>query len=815
MLSNVHTPKRQFEYLHSPRRPSVLKYSPPHRRTSNGNQQPSYDAQRRHSPESPTLSTKENQRRSSPTNRNHDQILTLSTKENQLRRSPTKENLPRKFESSNDPSVKPSRSSVVDVTQIQLRTEQTVIVNVMVRKLCRRANSSCLLYHHMGVGKTLLALAIVANMASAIDRVLIVCPSHLKFVWKAEFDKWHFPLKRSSKVISFDQFATDRSKYKHTAIILDEVQLIFKNDTVTQSSLILSKIATARTRIMLSGTPCDDLETYMMLMKALRPERFPSSTDDVMKQYAKVNMTNKVMHQVKYFLPSIEYISSFLTAYIFRSLPSRIGVYVFFKLAMKYVENVGSTTYMDWDIPKISEDTSNIVSYVGDPSLGSEASSFPVRLPDRTIPVFLTDYQVAAFQKWLNGTLSKYEQISFEIAEDSDKLNYITSKRKNSPEAIADRGRALGMVMEEATLDIPKKVYHIISLFNLIKKSETYLGVKYSECKFMVYTDFLGRAGLAGVIGYFKRAKIPYAFVSSKHSEDANKSQVAQYNASRAMILVNHGISEGMSLKGTRIVFLLEPPLKSSSFEQIVGRARRADSHIHLSKSEQTVSVHVLVSRLREDNAIKKGAASILNVIASQNESMAFTEFSFSASKLATGLLPNCLVNKNVEHPSTAGMPLHDWKLAGDRLHKSDFGTDESTGSRVRALQMRLLSSVIMPKKTWADFQRFIRGGALADDVHISKLKDGQSATQQDLSSTPDEIANQNLGVTGAHLRELETYLTRKSLQDIGVRDRLRYEKCNSSCMLWPVHSQVDETSCALSKAVGEPENHGHQSVNS
>lgn len=52
-------------------------------------------------------------------------------------------------------------------------------------------------------------------------------------------------------------------------------------------------------------------------------------------------------------------------------------------------------------------------------------------------------------------------------------------------------------------------------------------------------------------------------------------------------------VTEGISLKGTQYLHILEPMLNSTVLEQVVGRTRRFQSHSHLPKEKQLVKVRM------------------------------------------------------------------------------------------------------------------------------------------------------------------------------------------------------------------------------
>ena len=57
--------------------------------------------------------------------------------------------------------------------------------------------------------------------------------------------------------------------------------------------------------------------------------------------------------------------------------------------------------------------------------------------------------------------------------------------------------------------------------------------------------------------------------------------------------MLHPNITEGVTLKATRQLHILEPVFNNQILKQIIGRVVRYQSHIHLKKEEQDVKVFV------------------------------------------------------------------------------------------------------------------------------------------------------------------------------------------------------------------------------
>lgn len=109
--------------------------------------------------------------------------------------------------------------------------------------------------------------------------------------------------------------------------------------------------------------------------------------------------------------------------------------------------------------------------------------------------------------------------------------------------------------------------------------------------KAVVYSNYLD----AGIVPYKRRldeAKIPYGEFTGQMKKDERDELVKQYNANklRALLLSSAG-GEGLDLKGTRMMQLLEPHWNDEKLRQVEGRGIRFKSHDDLPEDQRKVLV--------------------------------------------------------------------------------------------------------------------------------------------------------------------------------------------------------------------------------
>lgn len=135
-----------------------------------------------------------------------------------------------------------------------------------------------------------------------------------------------------------------------------------------------------------------------------------------------------------------------------------------------------------------------------------------------------------------------------------------------------------------------------------IEKAFAYLNNKLKQdpkYKALIYSHYLD-SGINPYKQFLDKAKIPYGEFTGEISSKVRNKLVQDYNANKLRaLLVSSAGGEGLDLKGTRLVQLLEPHFNNEKLKQVIGRAARYKSHEGLSPIEQNVLVqHYLASAL-------------------------------------------------------------------------------------------------------------------------------------------------------------------------------------------------------------------------
>ncbi len=119
--------------------------------------------------------------------------------------------------------------------------------------------------------------------------------------------------------------------------------------------------------------------------------------------------------------------------------------------------------------------------------------------------------------------------------------------------------------------------------------------------KAVFYSNFLG----SGVLPMSQRLTamgVPHHIFSGEQTKKVRDQYIKDYNENkvRALLLSGAG-SEGLDLKGTRLVQVLEPHWNEERIKQVIGRAIRYKSHEHLPPEKRNVLVQRYIATLGKD----------------------------------------------------------------------------------------------------------------------------------------------------------------------------------------------------------------------
>lgn len=135
----------------------------------------------------------------------------------------------------------------------------------------------------------------------------------------------------------------------------------------------------------------------------------------------------------------------------------------------------------------------------------------------------------------------------------------------------------------------------------MVLKHLTEMRAKNPNHRGVIYSNYLD-SGVLPVSRALKQQGIDHHVFTGSASPTQRRTMIEDYNAGRVPLLLLSGAgSEGLDLKGTRSIQLMEPHWNPSRIDQVIGRGIRYKSHEHLPEEEREVKVMRYHSKLPED----------------------------------------------------------------------------------------------------------------------------------------------------------------------------------------------------------------------
>ncbi len=145
------------------------------------------------------------------------------------------------------------------------------------------------------------------------------------------------------------------------------------------------------------------------------------------------------------------------------------------------------------------------------------------------------------------------------------------------------------------------------SLMSLLRRNV----VENPNIRILVYSSWI-EAGLASITGFLMANGIKSAAVMGSFSRMQRQEAVRQFNAGEInVLLISRAGGEGLDLKGTNIVYIVDPTWNESAVQQIIGRAVRRGSHDHLPVEERVVKIYSLMLLKPFEAEIKRRRAEL------------------------------------------------------------------------------------------------------------------------------------------------------------------------------------------------------------
>ena len=458
-----------------------------------------------------------------------------------------------------------------------------------------------LVNHYMGTGKTYLGIGFAQSYP---DRpVIVLAPKFLESQWLNSIRQYGVTNPERFMFVSYDDAPSKLSTLdvSNHILLADEVHNLVKrmrSIDAHENSLytkVYTNLRNAYKILGLTGTPIygDESDIAFVLNLVSGRELMPFNQESFRLAYTKVLPTRQFFRG--YFTESMlmssllpTSLSLFATA-IMGPVGMAIGmpIGIFGIVGANWIFNLNTFKLRKLDVDKMQPIMSQYVSYFRFSE--SHFADFPAQ-DFKLMEVPYSKQQYSFFLRLVEGDLPVVELqrlLKNEPIQHSDEYVRINSTNiHNQIYSAVGAGRDIGNFdfteKDGKVIEAPKfaKIFDDVTKHN----EQTVVYSNYYHTGILAFRDFLLRKG------YSEK----FAIIEPNLSVSEVNDIVDTYNRGETRLLLLHpDITEGLSLKGTRYLHILEPMLNNTVMEQVIGRTRRFQSHTHLPKEEQKVFVRM------------------------------------------------------------------------------------------------------------------------------------------------------------------------------------------------------------------------------
>ena len=300
---------------------------------------------------------------------------------------------------------------------------------------------------------------------------------------------------------------------------------------------------------------------------------------------------------------------------------------------------------------------------------------FPSTEEER-IEVGMTPLQEKAYKMALRGNAGLSYKIKHGLPPsktESGRMNaFLTATRQigNTPAPYMARG-----VTEE---DEPKINKAVEEIAKRVKKDPNYRGVSYSR--------YLA-GGLHPLRTRLEERKIPHALFTGQETPKQKEEALGAYNkGDLKQLLISSAGGEGLDLKGTKLLQVLEPHWNDPTIEQIIGRAVRHKSHSDLPEAERNVLIQRFIAKRRPRGLLRKtspgGTDEYLEMLSSQKAKL--VEEFLGTLRKAGGKTPlKTPLLDGIKKSATLCTPVEDLPNVGDKVLSVDMEDPKTVGDHI------------------------------------------------------------------------------------------------------------------------------------
>lgn len=447
------------------------------------------------------------------------------------------------------PSASPtvgSKSGTED--SIQLKPYQVRALNKL------DVNNGLLVDHSMGSGKTLLYLAAIKRyQAKNPDKkTLFIAPASLTTNFDRENDKHPLGIDRDDvDVLSYERAANAADKLrsnKYGQVIVDEAHRL-RNTNTKRHKELTSIIENADQRLLGTGTSAYNTPSDIAPLINL------AAGEDVLPQ-GKTAFDKEFISKHKELPPLLKRI---------------LGAPAKEVQTLKNKKELATILRKHMDYYNLKDDP-------------SAAKNFPEK-EEKVVEVPMSPSQKTLYE-YMENKLPLYIRMKVRLNIPLDKSD--TAKLQAFSTGIRQVSNSTNPWMPKYDQPTPKVLAAVDSVEKSMKSDKNFRGLVYSN-----YLD----AGLNDYDKELTRRGISHEVFTGSNTKAEKDKMVDDYNSGKTkVLLVSSSGAEGLNLKGTKKVQILEPHFNDSKIDQVIGRGIRFKSHEDLPPDERKVEVEHYLS---------------------------------------------------------------------------------------------------------------------------------------------------------------------------------------------------------------------------
>ena len=461
-----------------------------------------------------------------------------------------------------------------------------------------------ILYHGLGSGKTITSIALAQSFG---NNVIVVVPASMRSQWDIELTNMNVD-KKKYNVMSYEGFLKDANKIpaiKNKTIIVDEAHRI-RTSTGKIASVVVKVLQEANKVILLTGTPMVNSPVDM------------SQLVNAVKGTNVLPVDDKKFNDKFYMTSSMKNVSS-------NNLCKQSSI-ACSQSGSKYKMNLCKYHYVMWAIgrqsPPGTAKTLKKKDLEGKSSVAEWKVYSKKRIQNARSVANLVELKpnTKAYAEHIDHVVSYYKPK--QSIKDFPKVKTLTIKVAMSNEqntkyqAAEKKVNSSDIHLLKRGIEVTRKTASFNAFLNVTRQiSNTYNGktntpklkkviefIKKNPKPAIVYSNWI-QNGIEPLAKMLDEAKISSLKFIGGMSDAKKQTVVENYNDGEIdVLLLSSSGGEGLDLKKTRQIHILEPHWNDAKISQVIGRGIRYKSHEDLPISKRQVKVvHWISTPLGKD----------------------------------------------------------------------------------------------------------------------------------------------------------------------------------------------------------------------